>query len=31
VMRYFSNRQVPGKDAGGNQRAATLAVGLDKT
>jgi len=30
-MRYFSNCQVPGKDAGGNQRAATLGVGLDKT
>src|SRR5689334_129114 len=31
VMRYFGNRQVPVKDAGGNKRAATLAVGLDKT
>lgn len=30
-MRYFRNRQVPVKDAGGNQRAATLAVRFDKT
>lgn len=31
VMRYFRNRQVLVKDAGGNQRATTLAVGFDKT
>jgi hypothetical protein len=31
VMRYFGNCQERVKYAGGNQSAATLAVGLDKT